>query len=78
MRREFAPLLLVALRASGGPGPHAAAARRVVLLVLVAQMLASADHDGPPHASARAPRHVGARRSRMPHRDSLAGRRPRG
>jgi len=78
MRREFAPLLIVALRASGGTGAHAAAARQIVLFVLVAQMLASADHDGPPHASARAPRHTRARRSRLPHRDSLAGRRPRG
>jgi hypothetical protein len=78
MRREFAPLLIVALRASGGTGAHAAAAREIVLFVLVAQMLASADHDGPPHASARAPRHVRARRKRLPHRDSLAGRRPRG
>ena len=78
MRREFAPLLIVALRASGGTGAHAAAARQIVLFVLVAQMLASADHDSPPHASARAPRHTRARRSRLPHRDSLAGRRPRG
>jgi hypothetical protein len=78
LRREFAPLFLMALRASGGSGPHAGAAREVVLLVLIAQLLADAQHDGPPHASARAPRHVGARRSRLPHRDSLAGRRPRG
>jgi hypothetical protein len=78
LRREFAPLLIVALRASGGTGPHAAAARRVVLFVLVAQMLASADHDGPPHASTRPPRQVRARRARLPHRDSLSGRRPRG
>jgi hypothetical protein len=78
VRREFAPLLMAALRASGGSGPHAQAAREVVLLVLIAQMLASADHDGPPHASTRAPRRVHARRSQLPHRDSLAGRRPRG
>jgi hypothetical protein len=77
VRREFAPLLLAALRASGGSGPHAAAAREVVLLILMAQLLASAQHDGPPKASGRAPRHV-PRRSRLPHRDSLAGRRPRG
>jgi hypothetical protein len=77
VRREFAPLLLVALRASGGSGPHAAAARQVVLLILTAQLLASAQHDGPPHAQARAPRLV-PRRSRPPRRDSLAGRRPRG
>jgi hypothetical protein len=50
----------------------------VVLLVLVAQMLAAAQHDGPPHASARAPRQVRARRSRRPHIEPLSGRRPRG
>ena len=78
MRREFAPLLLVALRASGGTGPHAAAAHQVVLLILMAQMLAAAQHDGPPHVSARAPRTVAPRRSRLSYHDSLAGRRPRG
>jgi len=78
MRRELAPLLTVALRASGGTGPHAQAARQVVLLILVAQLLASAEHEGPPHASHRAPRHVRAARSRRAYRDSLAGRRPRG
>jgi hypothetical protein len=78
LRREFAPLFLMALRASGGSGRHAEAARRVVLFVLIAQMLAAAEHDGPPHASSRAPRHVRARRSRLPHRDTLSGRRPRG
>jgi hypothetical protein len=78
VRREFAPLLTAALRASGGTGPHAQAARQVVLFVMIAQLLASADHDGPPHASSRAPRRVRARRSRLPHRDSLSGRRPRG
>jgi hypothetical protein len=78
VRREFAPLFVMALRASGGTGRHADAAREVVLLVLIAQMLAAAQHDGPPHASARAPRRVRARRSRLPHRDALSGRRPRG
>jgi hypothetical protein len=78
VRREFAPLLIVALRASGGAGPHAQAARQVVLLVLIAQLLASDDHEGPPHASTRAPRNVRARRSHLQYRDSLAGRRPRG
>jgi hypothetical protein len=78
VRREFAPLLIVALRASGGAGPHAAVARQVVLLMLTAQLLADAGHEGPPHAAQRAPRHVRARRSRLPHRDSLSGRRPRG
>ena len=78
MRREFAPLFLMALRVSGGSGRHADAAREVVLLMLIAQLLAAAQHDGPPHAAARAPRHVRARRSRLPHRDALSGRRPRG
>jgi hypothetical protein len=78
LRREFAPLFLMALRASGGTGRHADAARQVVLLMLIAQLLAAAEHDGPPHASARAPRQVRAHRSRLQHRDSLAGRRPRG
>jgi hypothetical protein len=78
LRREFAPLFLMALRASGGSGRHADAARQVVLLVLVAQLLAASEHEGPPHASSRAPRHVRARRSRLPHRDTLSGRRPRG
>jgi hypothetical protein len=78
MRRDLAPLLLVALRASGGTGAHAAAARQIVLLVLVAQLLAASQHDGPLHASARPPRQHRPPRSRLPHRDSLAGRRPRG
>jgi hypothetical protein len=78
MQRDLAPLLVLALRASGGSGAHAEAARRVVLFVLVAQLLAAAQHDGPPHASARAPRQVRARRSRRPHIESLSGRRPRG
>jgi hypothetical protein len=78
MRRDLAPLMVVALRAGGGSGPHAVAAREVVLLVLIAQMLASAQHDGPPHPAARAPRHARGLRSRLPHRESLTGRRPRG
>src|SRR5690242_8419716 len=41
MRRDLAPLMVVALRAGGGSGPHAAAARQVVLFVLIAQMLAA-------------------------------------
>jgi len=78
LRREFAPLFLMALRASGGTGRHADAARQVVLLMLIAELLAGSAHDGPPHAAARAPRHVRARRPRLVHRDSLSGRRPRG
>jgi hypothetical protein len=71
-------LLVIALRASAGSGAHAEAARRVVLLVLLAQLLAAAQHDGPPHAAQRAPRQPRERRSRRPHVESLAGRRPRG
>jgi hypothetical protein len=78
LRREFAPLYLMALRASGGSGRHADAARQMLLLILIARLLADAQHDGPPHVSARAPRQVRARRSRLPHRDTLSGRRPRG
>jgi hypothetical protein len=78
VRRDPAFLLVIALRTSGGSGAHAEAARQVVLLVLVAQLLAAAQHDGPPHAAHRAPRQLRARRSRRPHVESLSGRRPRG
>ena len=78
MPRDVRALLLIALRASGARGPHAEAARNVVLAILLAQMLAGSDHDGPPHAGRRAPRRVAPRRSRLVHRESLAGRRPRG
>ena len=78
MRRDLAPLLVVALRASGGTGAHAAVAREVVTLILFAHVLAASQHDGPPHASGRAPRQHRRPSSRLPHRDSLAGRRPRG
>jgi len=72
------PLLLIALRASGGHGPHAEAARNVVVAILLAQLLAGAAHDGPPHPAGRAPRRVLPRHDRRAGRDSLAGRRPRG
>jgi hypothetical protein len=78
MRSDIGPLLVIAIRASGRPGPHAEAARQVVLLVIVAQLLAAAQHDGPPHVAQRAPRQVRARRSRQPRIESLSGRRPRG
>jgi hypothetical protein len=68
----------VLLRMSVGTGAHAAAARQVVLTILFAQLLAGAGHDGPPHGAQRAPRQHRPRRSRAPHRDALAGRRPRG
>jgi hypothetical protein len=78
VERDLASLLVLALRASSGSGAHAEAARQVVLLVLVAQLLAAAQHDGPPHAAQRAPRRLRARRSRQPRMESLSGRRPRG
>jgi hypothetical protein len=71
-------LWLLALRVSGARGPHAEAARNVLLTILLAQLLAGAGHDGPPHPARRAPRAAVPRRDRLPHRDSLAGRRPRG
>ena len=78
MPGDLRALLLVALRAQAGRGPQAEAARQVVLAILLAQLLAGAQHDGPPHASLRAPRRHVPRRTRVPRRGSLAGRRPRG
>jgi len=78
MRGDVGTVLAWALRVQGGRGPHAEAARRVVLALLLAQLLAGAGHEGPPHAAIKAPRHTGPRRRRLPHRESLAGRRPRG
>ena len=78
MRRDISSLLVIALRASGGTGPRAEAARQAVLLVLVAQLLAAAQHDGPPHPGQRAPKRDRARRSRRPRIESVTGRRPRG
>jgi hypothetical protein len=78
MRHDLGTFLAWALRAQAGRGPHAERARQVVLAVLIAQLLAGAQHDGPPHGARRPPRQARARRQRLPHRDSLAGRRPRG
>jgi hypothetical protein len=78
VRRDLASLLIVALRASHGSGAHAEAARQVVLLVLVAQLLAAAQHDGPPHAGRRAPRQLRTGPSRRRQVQSMSGRRPRG
>lgn len=69
-------LLALALRAT--TGPHAEAARNVVLTILFAQLLAGAAHDGPPHASARPPRRGPAPRPRLAYRPTVTGRRPRG
>jgi hypothetical protein len=76
--RDLRALLVWALRASNGRGPHAEAARNVVLAIMIAQLLAASGHEGPPHAAQRAPRHDRPRRHRLPHRDTLSGRRPRG
>lgn len=70
--------LISLLRAQAGAGPHAELARQVVLALLFAQLLAGSGHDGPPHASQRAPREQAPRRNRLVHRGSLSGRRPRG
>jgi hypothetical protein len=69
-------LLVLALRASSGA--HREAARNVLLTVLLLELLAVADHEGPPHASARAPRRVYAPRQRLAFRSTVTGRRPRG
>jgi hypothetical protein len=78
MRHDVGTFLAWALRAQAGRGPHAELARQVVLAVLVAQLVAGAQHAGPPHAAARAPRSSRPRRQRVAYRESLAGRRPRG
>ena len=69
-------LLALALRASSGR--HGEAARNVVLTILLAHLLADAGHDGPPHASPRAPRRGKAPKLHHAHRSALSGRRPRG
>jgi hypothetical protein len=76
--RDMRALMLIALRDSGSRGPHAEAARNVVLTILLAQMLAGAGHDGPPHPAWRTPRRLAPRRARLVRRASLSGRRPRG
>lgn len=69
-------LLALALRATSGR--HAEAARNVVLTILFAQLLAGAGHEGPPHASPRAPRRGAVPRPRHAYRPTVTGRRPRG
>ena len=69
-------LLVLALRASSGP--HAEAARQVLLTIILAQLLASAAHDGPPHANQRPPRRGPAPRTHRLPRGTIAGRRARG
>ena len=69
-------LLVLALRASSGR--HAEAARNVVWTILLAHLLADAGHEGPPHATPRAPRRGKAPKAHHAHRSALSGRRPRG
>ena len=78
MTRPHRLLLPVLLRATAREGAHAEAARRVLLWLLLARMLADAGHAGPPHPALRPPRRVTARRERRARHDALAGRRPRG
>ena len=78
MRHDLGTFLAWALRAQTGRGPQAEFARQVVFAVLVAQLLAGAQHAGPPHPAMRAPRSARPRRERVAYRESLAGRRPRG
>ncbi len=78
MRDDAGTILAWFARIQAGDGPHAELARQVVVALLFAHLLAAGAHAGPPHASRRPPRHSGLRRQRLPHRDSLCGRRPRG
>jgi hypothetical protein len=78
MRHDLGTFFTWALRAQAGSGPHAELARQVVLAVLVAQLVAGAQHAGPPHGARRPPRAARPRRVRVAYRESLAGRRPRG
>jgi hypothetical protein len=73
---DLRALLLAALRAQAGTGPHAEAARQVLLALLVAQLLAAAQPERRP--AKRAPRHARPTRRRVTHHESLSGRRPRG
>jgi hypothetical protein len=78
MRDDLGTILAWAVRTQAAGGPHAELARQVVLAIVAARLLAGAAHDGPPHPARRAPRHARAKRHRLPHRESLSGRRPRG
>jgi hypothetical protein len=78
MRHDLGTFFVWALRAQAGRGPHAELARQVVLAVLVAQLIAGAQHAGPPHAAHRPPRQARPKRQRVTFQESLAGRRPRG
>jgi hypothetical protein len=70
-------LFVLALRASAGHR-HAEAARNVLLTILLAQLLAGAAHEGPPHPARRAPRRGPAPKTHRVRRGTVTGRRPRG
>jgi hypothetical protein len=59
-------------------GTHAAITKQVLLFVLLAEILAAAGHEGPPHRPFGRPRSDRRRGGRRTYRESLAGRRPRG
>ena len=71
-------VLATLLRIQARGGVHAELARQAVLFVLLAELLAAAGHDGPPHAPYGLPRAQRARHQRRAYRESLSGRRPRG
>jgi hypothetical protein len=66
------------VRVSVAGGAHAELARQVVLFVLLAELLASAGHDRPPHRPFGPPQAHRPRPQRRHARESLSGRRPRG
>jgi len=78
MRDEVGTIIAWLARVQAGDGPHAELARQVMVTLLFAHLLGAGAHAGPPHAPRRPPRQSGLRLQRLPHRESLSGRRPRG
>ncbi len=72
VRIDIRPLVRQLLRA------NTAGTREAVLYLLLAQLLAEAAHDGPPHAARRPAGRGPAPVARHRHHESLTGRRPRG
>jgi hypothetical protein len=75
---ELQAVLVAAVRMQAGTGRHAELARQVVVALLFAHLLAASGQADTRRPVARAPREDRPRRSRRPHREALAGRRPRG
>ena len=75
---DLQAVLATAIRLQAGTGRHAEMARQVVVALLFAQLVAAGGTPAPDRAPGRAPREARPRRSRRPHREALAGRRPRG